>query len=80
MQLGPNELSCDSKPKCEDLSYYFIMPILQSSSDTSCDAFDITTPGIRRVWGKGNPDYDGTLSIVVFGASGNLAMLKVFIT
>ena len=31
----------------------------------------------ERVWGKGNPDYDGTLSIVVVGASGNLAMLKV---
>lgn len=34
---------------------------------------------IERVWGKGNPDYDGTLSIVVIGASGNLAMLKVFL-
>ena len=31
----------------------------------------------ERIWGKGNPDYDGTLSIVVVGASGNLAMLKV---
>lgn len=34
-------------------------------------------PSIERVWGKGNPDYDGTLSIIVVGASGNLAMLKV---
>lgn len=34
-------------------------------------------PSIEKVWGKGNPDYDGTLSIVVVGASGNLAMLKV---
>ena len=34
-------------------------------------------PSIERAWGKGNPDYDGTLSIVVVGASGNLAMLKV---
>ncbi len=34
---------------------------------------------MRRVWGKGNPDYDGTLSIVVVGASGNLAMLKVWV-
>ena len=33
-------------------------------------------PSIERAWGKGNPDYDGTLSIVVIGASGNLAMLK----
>jgi glucose-6-phosphate dehydrogenase len=34
-------------------------------------------PSIEKIWGKGNPDYDGTLSIVVVGASGNLAMLKV---
>lgn len=34
-------------------------------------------PSIERVWGKGNPDYDGTLTVVVLGASGNLAMLKV---
>ena len=34
-------------------------------------------PAIEKIWGKGNPDYDGTLSIVVVGASGNLAMLKV---
>ena len=36
-------------------------------------------PSIGRAWGKGNPDYDGTLSIVVVGASGNLAMLKVVV-
>ncbi|KAK8822061.1 hypothetical protein WA538_000156 [Blastocystis sp. DL] len=35
-------------------------------------------PSIERAWGKGNPDYDGTLSIVVVGASGNLAMLKTY--
>lgn len=28
-------------------------------------------------WCKGNPDFDGILSIVVFGASGNLALNKV---
>ena len=33
---------------------------------------------IEKVWGKGNPDYDGTLSVIVLGASGNLAMLKVY--
>lgn len=28
-------------------------------------------------WGKGNTDFDGLLSIAIFGASGNLAMNKV---
>ena len=35
------------------------------------------SPSIEKAWGKGNPAYDGTLSVVVLGASGNLAMLKV---
>lgn len=65
---------------CEDnVSFFLLMSNLRSSSDSSCDAFDSNTPGMRRVWGKGNPDYDGTLSIVVVGASGNLAMLKVWV-
>lgn len=36
-----------------------------------------SSPSIEKAWGKGNPAYDGTLSVVVLGASGNLAMLKV---
>lgn len=28
-------------------------------------------------WGKGNKDFDGLLSVAIFGASGNLAMNKV---
>ena len=35
------------------------------------------SPSIEKAWGKGNPAYDGTLSVVALGASGNLAMLKV---
>lgn len=41
-----------------------------------CNSVEMLTE-TERVWGKGNPDYDGTLSVVVVGASGNLAMLKV---
>lgn len=52
-----------------------------SSSSNSSESERICStsgmPSIERVWGKGNPDYDGTLSIIVVGASGNLAMLKV---
>lgn len=46
-----------------------------SESELFCNTTGM--PSIERVWGKGNPDYDGTLSIIVVGASGNLAMLKV---
>ncbi|KAK8801459.1 hypothetical protein WA171_004601, partial [Blastocystis sp. BT1] len=54
------------------MSSFFI-----NTKKSSMKYFD-NLPSIEKIWGKGNPDYDGTLSIVVVGASGNLAMLKTY--
>lgn len=40
-----------------------------SPQDSNCTA--------NKKWCKGNPDFDGLLSIIIFGASGNLAINKV---
>ena len=69
-QVIPNHNSCVNQ-------YHFRMSSFFINTKKSSMKYFDNLPSIEKIWGKGNPDYDGTLSIVVVGASGNLAMLKV---
>ena len=73
-----NFICCQAQEKRSHIKI-LISKMSSSSKLSDSEHFCNTTgmPSIERVWGKGNPDYDGTLSIIVVGASGNLAMLKV---
>lgn len=66
--------------------FYNFLKILKSSffnkmNKTPLKKIEVTKtePVCCTKWGKGNPAFDGILSVLVFGASGNLAINKVFI-
>ena len=60
-----------------DLHYFLAMSAFRINTHKATVCKPSSSPSIEKAWGKGNPAYDGTLSVVVLGASGNLAMLKV---